>query len=129
MQSAQVQRVANVLGGLTVRISDSVGAGLRDSALIALHSHPHQKQATSTWGPRHTVRIVISLQGSTQDVQNRSLLLIAVEYKQILKINLIRIKNIIVGVAIHEYMFPSSCVQGRQHVPFRELQHFSWHRQ
>ena len=29
----------------------------------------------------------------------------AVEYKQILKINLIRIKNIIVGVAIHEYVF------------------------
>jgi hypothetical protein len=33
------------------------------------------------------------------------LLLIAVEYKQILKINLIRIKDIIVGVAIHEYVF------------------------
>ena len=33
------------------------------------------------------------------------LLLIAVEYEQILKINFIRIKNIIVGVAIHEYVF------------------------
>ena len=31
--------------------------------------------------------------------------MIAIEYKQILKINLIRIKNIIVGAAIHEYVF------------------------
>ena len=30
--------------------------------------------------------------------------MIAVEYKQILKINFIRIKNIIVGVAIHKYV-------------------------
>jgi hypothetical protein len=33
------------------------------------------------------------------------LLLIAVQYKQILVVNWIRIKNIIVGVAIHKYVF------------------------
>ncbi len=44
--------------------------------------------------------------GGSEDYERAQiLLLIAVQYKQILVVNWIRIKNIIVGVAIHKYVF------------------------
>jgi DNA-binding MarR family transcriptional regulator len=40
MRTAQRLRVANMLGGLSVAISDRVGVGSREAALVALDSHP-----------------------------------------------------------------------------------------
>jgi MarR family transcriptional regulator, negative regulator of the multidrug operon emrRAB len=40
MQSARRDRVANMFGGLSVAIGDSVTASSREAALVALDSHP-----------------------------------------------------------------------------------------
>ncbi len=45
-----------------------------------------------------------SYTGCSEDHELTLLLLIAVQHKQILVVNWIRIKNIIVGVAIHKYV-------------------------
>jgi MarR family transcriptional regulator, negative regulator of the multidrug operon emrRAB len=62
MQSADVERVANMLGALAVAIEDLVQAGSRDAALVSLHSHPARSVAelSRALGRSHsaTVRLV-----------------------------------------------------------------------
>lgn len=66
MQTAQTQRVANMLGGLAVAIGDAVAAGSREAALVALHSHPDQTVVglSRALGRSHsaTVRMVDGLE-------------------------------------------------------------------
>jgi MarR family transcriptional regulator, negative regulator of the multidrug operon emrRAB len=65
MQSAQRLRVANLLGGLSVAISDLVAAGSRQAALVALDSHPDRTvvQLSRALARSHsaTVRLVDGL--------------------------------------------------------------------
>jgi DNA-binding MarR family transcriptional regulator len=62
MQSADVERVANMLGALAVAIEDLVRAGSRDAALVSLDSHPARSVAelSRALGRSHsaTVRLV-----------------------------------------------------------------------
>jgi DNA-binding MarR family transcriptional regulator len=62
MQSADVERVANMLGALAVAIDDLVQAGSRDAALVSLDSHPARSVAelSRALGRSHsaTVRLV-----------------------------------------------------------------------
>ncbi len=62
MQSADVERVANLLGALAVAIEDVVQAGSRDAALVSLDSHPARSVAelSRALGRSHsaTVRLV-----------------------------------------------------------------------
>jgi MarR family transcriptional repressor of emrRAB len=66
MQSAQRRRVANMLGGLSVAISDRVAAGSREAALVALDSHPAGTvtQLSRALGRSHsaTVRLLDGLE-------------------------------------------------------------------
>ena len=62
MRTADIARVANLLGALAVAIEDSVQAGSRDAALVALDSHPRRSVAhlSRALGRSHsaTVRLV-----------------------------------------------------------------------
>lgn len=62
MQSADIERVANMLGALAVAIEDLVQAGSRDAALVSLDSHPARSVAelSRALGRSHsaTVRLV-----------------------------------------------------------------------
>jgi MarR family transcriptional repressor of emrRAB len=66
MQSAQRQRVANMLGGLSVAIGDAVRAGSREAALVALDSHPAGtvRELSRALGRSHsaTVRLLDGLE-------------------------------------------------------------------
>ena len=65
MQGADLPRVANMLGGLTVAVADLVAAGSREAALVALDSHPSATVAhlSGALGRSHsaTVRLVDGL--------------------------------------------------------------------
>jgi MarR family transcriptional regulator, negative regulator of the multidrug operon emrRAB len=66
MQTAQEDRVANMLGGLAVAIADALGAGSREAALVALDSHPGSTitHLSRALGRSHsaTVRLVDGLE-------------------------------------------------------------------